>query len=108
MIIKNTFSTNIVREYILLIFFAIYWYFVLSFNVKYLNSYDFIWHDSRNLGYANIFKSYFFDFFNSFFLYDSELGFDHSNYIWSHLNPFNFLSFFGFENRFYCIFLIKL
>lgn len=97
MIIKNTFSTNIVKEYILLIFFAIYCYFVISFNVKYLNAFDFIWGDSINLGYANIFKSYFFDFFNSFFLYDSELGFDHSYYVWSHLNPFNFLSFFGFE-----------
>jgi len=61
-------------------------------NIKY---YDFWWGSSMLYGYANIFTQYFIDFFNSFYLYDSELGYDHSYYVFHPLNPFYFLGFLG-------------
>ena len=68
-----------------------------SYNSNIPNS-DFFWAQSIQYGYSNIFKQYFLDFFNSFYLYNVELGYDHSYYFFSHLNPFYFLSFFGLQD----------
>ena len=65
-----------------------------NYNVN-IPMYDFWWAQSILYSYSNIFKEYFFDFFNSFYIYNSELGYDHSYYSFSHLSPFYFLSFFG-------------
>ena len=54
-------------------------------NIK---NFDFWWGQSIHYGYSSIFKQYFLDFFNSFYLYNVELGYDHSYYFFSHLNPF--------------------
>ena len=73
-------------------------YLVIYINQTYnsnIGNYDFWWGSSMQYGYSNIFKKYFIDFFNSFYLYDSELGYDHSYYVFSPLNPFYFLSFLG-------------
>lgn len=73
-------------------------YLVIYINQTYnsnIGNYDFWWGSSMQYGYSNIFKKYFIDFFNSFYLYDSELGYDHSYYAFSPLNPFYFLSFLG-------------
>jgi hypothetical protein len=65
-----------------------------NYNVN-IPAYDFWFVQAIQYGYSNIFKEYFFDFFNSFYIYNAELGYDHSYYHFSHLNPFYFLSFFG-------------
>jgi hypothetical protein len=64
-------------------------------NIK---NFDFWWGQSIHYGYSSIFKQYFLDFFNSFYLYNVELGYDHSYYFFSHLNPFYSFSILGLED----------
>jgi hypothetical protein len=87
------------QTHILVIFFIHLFCFVIygiyrDYNAN-ITNYDFWWAQAMQYSYSNIFKEYFFDFFNSFYLYNAELGYDHSYYFFSHLNPFYFLSFVG-------------
>ena len=81
-------------------------FIIITFSFLYYNSnitykfgqLDFFWSPSMHYAYSNIFKDYFLDFFNSFYLYDTELGFNHIYYPFSPLNPFYALSFLGLED----------
>lgn len=85
------------QPHILVVFILVLASFILyNLNITYnVSNTDYFKVASIQYGYANIFKQYFFDFYNSFYLYDAELGYDHSYYHFSHFNPFYFLSFFG-------------
>ena len=102
------FKNNLNYVSIFIIFFALLYFFVVYPGTSYLQNWDFYWRPSKHIGYSNIYKSYFFDFFNSFYLYNSEIGYDHSSWYFNQLNPYYALSFILEDNRSYFIQLSNL
>lgn len=96
MILKKK-KINIFFIFFILILFFITFSQYRDYNPK-IPNYDFWWVLSSHYGESSIFKQYFFDFFNSFYLYNVEIGRDQSYYHYNHLNPFYFLSFFNLQD----------
>lgn len=104
----KSFKNNINHVSIFIIFFALLYFFVVYPGTSYIQNWDFYWRPSKHIGYSNIYKSYFFDFFNSFYLYNSEIGYDHSSWYFNQLNPYYALSFILEDNKSYFIQLSNL
>ena len=86
-------------NYLLIFLYIVFLYIILDLNITYkTNHYDLSWVPSIQVGYSQIYKEYFLDFFNSFYLYDIEIGYNHSYYHINPFNPFYSLSFLGLED----------